>query len=96
MRIIFNFHLGQHSLYFIFNYEICLSVSLSVIINQTAGSGVTHSEHNLDKTNPLRFIQIWINTRKRGLKPNYGSSASAAEGTVHADAETCAARQNVW
>jgi len=24
----------------------------------TAGSGVTHSEHNLDKTNPLRFIQI--------------------------------------
>ncbi len=40
----------------------------------TAGSGVQHSEHNHDKTNPLRFIQIWITTRTRGLRPNYGSS----------------------
>ncbi len=39
----------------------------------TAGSGVYHSEHNLNKVNPLRFIQIWITTRKRGLTPNYGS-----------------------
>eukprot|EP01038_Epipyxis_sp_PR26KG_P008393 gene8393-11351_t len=39
----------------------------------TAGSGVTHSEHNLDADSPLRFIQIWIQTRKQGLKPNYGS-----------------------
>lgn len=28
----------------------------------TAGRGVTHSEHNRDVSNPLRFIQIWINT----------------------------------
>lgn len=39
----------------------------------TAGTGVTHSEHNLDPNKPLRFIQIWINTRQRSLKPNYGS-----------------------
>jgi quercetin 2,3-dioxygenase len=39
----------------------------------TAGRGVYHSEHNLHPTQPLRFIQIWINTRQRGLKPNYGS-----------------------
>eukprot|EP00668_Euglena_longa_P043099 GGOE01057121.1.p2 GENE.GGOE01057121.1~~GGOE01057121.1.p2 ORF type:complete len:200 (-),score=50.97 GGOE01057121.1:137-736(-) len=38
----------------------------------TAGTGIMHSEHNLgDK--PLRFIQIWIVPRSRGLKPNYGS-----------------------
>lgn len=39
----------------------------------TAGTGVQHSEHNLNKELPLRFIQIWINTRRRGLRPNYGS-----------------------
>ena len=42
----------------------------------TAGSGVTHSEHNLSKTAPLRFIQIWLSTRQRGLKPNYGQYLS--------------------
>jgi len=45
----------------------------------TAGTGVTHSEHNLDPSNPLRFIQIWINTRTRGLKPNYGSARGSIE-----------------
>lgn len=40
---------------------------------QTAGSGVAHSEHNLNTEKPLRFIQIWINTRQYGLRPNYGS-----------------------
>ena len=38
----------------------------------TSGSGVRHSEHNLDKSNPLRFIQIWLNPNRSGLKPNYG------------------------
>jgi redox-sensitive bicupin YhaK (pirin superfamily) len=33
-----------------------------------------HSEHNLDKTSPLRFIQIWISPRRGGLNPNYGSA----------------------
>ncbi|CAJ1965685.1 unnamed protein product [Cylindrotheca closterium] len=37
----------------------------------TAGSGITHSEHNhTDK--PLRFIQTWIVPERRGLSPNYG------------------------
>ena len=39
----------------------------------TAGSGVTHSEHNHGQKNPLRFIQIWLNPRSKNLKPNYGS-----------------------
>jgi len=51
----------------------------------TAGTGVYHQEHNLSKTDPLRFIQIWISTRTRGLKPVYGSSAG-----------TCADRLNKW
>eukprot|EP01035_Chromulina_nebulosa_P019662 gene19662-25577_t len=39
----------------------------------TAGQGVQHSEHNLNPSKPLRFLQLWINPRQRGLKPNYGS-----------------------
>ncbi len=36
----------------------------------TAGTGVSHQEHNRHLSNPLRFIQIWINTRTRNLKVN--------------------------
>ncbi|KAJ8907264.1 hypothetical protein NDN08_007379 [Rhodosorus marinus] len=39
----------------------------------TAGTGVMHSEYNDDDEKPLRFIQMWILPRKRGLEPNYGS-----------------------
>uniref|UniRef100_A0A6V3IYH2 Pirin N-terminal domain-containing protein n=1 Tax=Lotharella globosa TaxID=91324 RepID=A0A6V3IYH2_9EUKA len=38
----------------------------------TAGTGVVHSEHNLDDE-PLRFIQMWLTPERSGLKPNYGS-----------------------
>lgn len=46
----------------------------------SAGRGVYHSEHNRHASDPLRFIQIWINTRTRGLKPNYGSFIGNEEG----------------
>ena len=36
-----------------------------------AGSGVTHSEMNLSHTNPLRFIQVWIQPRRAKLAPEY-------------------------
>lgn len=38
----------------------------------SAGSVVTHSERN-DGDRPLRYIQIWIRPRRRGLPTNYGS-----------------------
>jgi len=37
----------------------------------SAGSGVTHSEFNPSKTDPLHFLQIWIEPREKGLEPNY-------------------------
>jgi hypothetical protein len=37
----------------------------------TAGTGISHSEQNLEPA-PLRFVQIWITPRRVGLKPRYG------------------------
>ncbi len=36
----------------------------------TLGSGMMHSEMNHSKTEPMRFIQMWIMPRERGLTPS--------------------------
>eukprot|EP00899_Mesostigma_viride_P022963 jgi/Mesvir1/3851/Mv19816-RA.1 len=38
----------------------------------SAGTGVTHSEHNRGG-DLLRFLQVWIMPNRRSLPPNYGS-----------------------
>jgi hypothetical protein len=37
----------------------------------SAGRGITHSEYNPSRTEPLHFLQIWIQPRERGLTPSY-------------------------
>ena len=37
----------------------------------SAGSGVTHSEFNASKTEPVHLLQIWMFPQKKGLKPVY-------------------------
>jgi quercetin 2,3-dioxygenase len=37
----------------------------------SAGSGVTHSEFNASKTEPVHLLQIWMFPEKKGLKPVY-------------------------
>jgi len=37
----------------------------------SAGTGVIHSEANPSATDPVRFLQIWIESEQRGLPPSY-------------------------
>ena len=39
----------------------------------SAGTGITHSEYNMNKIEDLRLLQIWILPPKVGLIPIYGS-----------------------
>jgi len=40
-----------------------------------AGTGITHSEFNASKTEPVHLLQIWIMPNARGLAPGYQQRA---------------------
>ncbi len=37
----------------------------------SAGTGIFHSEHNASDSDEVRFLQIWVMPKKRGIKPRY-------------------------
>jgi quercetin 2,3-dioxygenase len=56
----------------------------------SAGTGVTHSEANASKTEPVHLLQIWIAPDMAGLKPSYEQKQvkrDAMRGKLHVIAE---------
>jgi redox-sensitive bicupin YhaK (pirin superfamily) len=45
----------------------------------TAGTGITHSEFNGSKEDPVHFLQIWILPERTGLQPGYEQRAFPPE-----------------
>ena len=41
----------------------------------SAGTGVTHSEMNPSRENPVHFLQIWILPAEQGIRPGYEQRA---------------------
>ena len=41
----------------------------------SAGTGITHSEFNASETEPVHFLQVWIEPAARGTEPTYDQKA---------------------
>ncbi|MES2620642.1 MAG: pirin family protein, partial [Bacteroidota bacterium] len=37
----------------------------------SAGTGIYHSEFNKNSNKPVKFLQIWVTPREKGVKPRY-------------------------
>lgn len=48
----------------------------------SAGTGVSHSEYNASKTQRLKFLQIWIEPDRLGVKPSYQQKRIVQQGAL--------------
>lgn len=49
------------------------------IQRMSAGTGIRHSEMNASQTNPVHFLQIWVEPNKAGHAPSYEQVQLSAE-----------------
>jgi redox-sensitive bicupin YhaK (pirin superfamily) len=45
----------------------------------SAGTGIVHSEFNHSKTEPVKFLQIWVFPKEINIKPRYDQKAFSVE-----------------
>lgn len=45
----------------------------------SAGKGVTHSEYNASREEPVHLLQIWIRTAEKGAAPRYDQKSFSAD-----------------
>ncbi|AOS95732.1 Quercetin 2,3-dioxygenase [Microbulbifer aggregans] len=48
----------------------------------SAGRGIQHSEYNASRTEPLRFLQIWIEPNVTGIEPGYEQASIEQRGPL--------------
>ena len=48
----------------------------------SAGTGVRHSEYNASKTDPVHFLQIWIQPKERSISPGYEQKSFSEDEAV--------------
>lgn len=46
----------------------------------SAGTGIVHSEYNHSKTEPVKFLQVWVFPRERQVVPRYDQKKFPMEG----------------
>jgi redox-sensitive bicupin YhaK (pirin superfamily) len=51
------------------------TVGRGEVQKMSAGTGILHSEFNPSKSEPLRFLQVWIIPERTGLPPSYEQMA---------------------
>ncbi len=49
----------------------------------SAGTGVSHSEYNHDKENPVNFLQIWVFPKEKNIEPRYDQITFKPEDRVN-------------
>jgi len=48
----------------------------------SAGTGITHSEYNHSTSQRLKFLQIWIEPNRQGIKPGYEQKSIIQDGRL--------------